>query len=249
MLSNDSCFYSIRTDSSGKFLFTNIKEGKYDLLVLLDYGEIFNVEKINVGTDSRKDINLGGYTNNFRELLARAETDNFASQFVAVGNADFAGLAHQIMKKSSEVFVKPELRNNFVDAAIWKAHVVTDENGEAEVNFKMPDNLTTWRATVRGITKDSKVGQNTDKTITRKNLLVRLETPRFFREGDEITVSTIIHNYLSESKNVKINFYPSNLEVAAVKSASGGISASGNNVKRSYTINIDKIRKHGSTGL
>ena len=117
----------------------------------------------------------------------------------------------------SEALVQPELRTNFVDAVIWKAHVVTDENGEAEVKFKMPDNLTTWRATVRGITQDSKVGQNTDKTITRKNLLVRLETPRFFREGDEVTVSTIVHNYLSESKKVKINFIPGNFEVLGSK--------------------------------
>jgi alpha-2-macroglobulin len=246
MLSNNTCFYSIKADSSGKFIFSNIKEGKYDLLVLLDYGEIFNVEKINVGTDTRKDINLGEYTSNFRGILARAGTENAMIKSSMPNVMDFAGAGHQLMRKSSDSFVKPELRNNFVDAVIWKAHVVTDDNGVAEVKFKMPDNLTTWRATVKGITIDSKVGQNTDKTITRKNLIVRLETPRFFREGDEVSVSTIVHNYLSESKKVQINFMPGSFELLGSKITAVGGKQTGidgplnNSSKRSYEINIDK---------
>jgi uncharacterized protein YfaS (alpha-2-macroglobulin family) len=110
----------------------------------------------------------------------------------------------------------------------------------------MPDNLTTWRATAIGITQDSKVGQNTDHTITRKNLLVRLETPRFFREGDEVSISTIVHNYLSESKKVKVYFTPGVLKLLGSKITSeGGTQTSMNGqlsnwTKRSYEININK---------
>ncbi|MCK7525965.1 MAG: hypothetical protein MZV64_54325 [Ignavibacteriales bacterium] len=93
--------------------------------------------------------------------------------------------------------MQADVRTNFVDALIWKAHVVTDENGKAKVEFKIPDNLTTWRTTVRGITKDTDVGQKVNKFISRKDLLVRMETPRFFRQDDEVVISTIVHNYLS----------------------------------------------------
>ena len=59
-----------------------------------------------------------------------------------------------------------------------------------------PDALTMWRATARGITADTKVGSAIERTIVRKNLILRLAVPRFFREGDEVTVSAIVHNYL-----------------------------------------------------
>ena len=109
----------------------------------------------------------------------------------------------KMMKKESKdksAYVQADVRTNFVDALIWKAHVVTDENGKAKVEFKIPDNLTTWRTTVRGITKNTDVGQKVNKFISRKDLLVRMETPRFFRQDDEVVISTIVHNYLSSAK-------------------------------------------------
>ncbi len=87
----------------------------------------------------------------------------------------------------------------------------------------MPDNLTTWRATARGITKNSDVGQQVDKVITRKNLLVRMETPRFFREGDELVISTIVHNYLSEDKTTKVSFNIENLKLVSSEINTSGL--------------------------
>ncbi|WP_372370343.1 alpha-2-macroglobulin [Candidatus Uabimicrobium sp. HlEnr_7] len=97
---------------------------------------------------------------------------------------------------------KPRVRTEFADSAVWEPNVVTDELGMAKVSFTMPDNLTTWRATIRGVTISGKVGQTVDKVITRKNLMARLQCPRTFTERDEIVVSGVIHNYLSEAKNV-----------------------------------------------
>lgn len=102
--------------------------------------------------------------------------------------------------------VTPELRSDFKDAVQWTPYAKTDENGYATVYVTYPDNLTSWRITSRVITEDTKVGQATNTVITRKNLLVRMETPRFLQEGDLVTISTMIHNYLSTEKNVKVKF-------------------------------------------
>ncbi|MBI2923197.1 MAG: hypothetical protein HYY18_19245, partial [Planctomycetes bacterium] len=45
----------------------------------------------------------------------------------------------------------PVVRKNFADTAYWNAFVVTGADGKATVEFDMPDSLTTWRATARGI--------------------------------------------------------------------------------------------------
>ena len=147
----------------------------------------------------------------------------------------------KMMKKESKdksAYVQADVRTNFVDALIWKAHVVTDENGKAKVEFKIPDNLTTWRTTVRGITKNTDVGQKVNKFISRKDLLVRMETPRFFRQDDEVVISTIVHNYLSSAKTTKIEFTSDKLKLVGSKINSKGFENSKFTSKKIYEIEI-----------
>ena len=99
-----------------------------------------------------------------------------------------------------ERLVQPKIRKAFPDTAYWVADVRTASNGQATVKFNYPDAITSWRATTRGVTQDTKVGSAVTNTIVRKNLMVRLVVPRFFRRGDEITLSTIVQNYLPTEK-------------------------------------------------
>jgi uncharacterized protein YfaS (alpha-2-macroglobulin family) len=81
--------------------------------------------------------------------------------------------------------------------------VDTDANGVAHVSFTTPDNLTTWRATARGLTTDTRVGSATAETVSTMPLLVRLELPRFSVQGDDTVVSAIVHNYTGDTKTVR----------------------------------------------
>lgn len=98
--------------------------------------------------------------------------------------------------------VQPEIRSDFPDTAYWGPQIRTGEDGVAEVEFAMPDTLTTWRLTSRGVTRDTSVGETTYKVISRKNLIVRLETPRFFTQDDTLAITAVVHNYLSAEKEV-----------------------------------------------
>ena len=102
-------------------------------------------------------------------------------------------------------FKEAEVRTEFADTALWLPSVITDENGKAEVTLTMPDNLTTWKINAWGMTKKSRVGQTDTSAITTKNLLVRLEAPRFFLEYDEVVISAIVHNYLDEEKTARVS--------------------------------------------
>ena len=114
--------------------------------------------------------------------------------------------------KPTEALVQPKIRKAFPDTALWLADLKTDAQGHAQAKLEFPDSLTTWRATVRGITLDSKVGSAVNRVIVRKNLMVRLSVPRFFRQGDEVTVSAIVHNYLENTKTVHISMDLTGLE-------------------------------------
>ncbi|MBZ5705888.1 MAG: hypothetical protein LAN63_11075 [Acidobacteriia bacterium] len=115
--------------------------------------------------------------------------------------------------KPSEALVQPKIRKAFPDTALWLADVTTNAQGQAQAKLEFPDSLTTWRTTVRGVTLDTKVGSAVDRVIVRKNLMVRLAVPRFFRQGDEITVSALVHNYLENTKTVQVSMDLTGLEV------------------------------------
>src|SRR5437764_14816698 len=76
--------------------------------------------------------------------------------------------------KPSEPLVQPKIRKAFPDTALWLAEIKTDQNGNAQAQLSFPDSLTTWRATIRGATVDTKVGSAVDRVIVRKNVMVRL---------------------------------------------------------------------------
>lgn len=97
----------------------------------------------------------------------------------------------------------PMLRQEFADLLFWKANLATDENGIATVPFKTPDDLTTWKLRAWTLGPNNQVGEATVEIISRKDLLVRLQAPRFFVEKDEVVISGIVHNDLKEEQNVR----------------------------------------------
>ncbi|MDW7695455.1 alpha-2-macroglobulin family protein [Flammeovirgaceae bacterium SG7u.111] len=105
------------------------------------------------------------------------------------------------------------VRKDFRDAIYWNPNIYTDQNGEASVNIRLPDNLTTWRTFAKVISPNTEIGQAFVKTVVTKDLLVRMEVPRFMKLGDDVVIATNIHNYLSSTKKVKVSLQAEGLTV------------------------------------
>ena len=104
--------------------------------------------------------------------------------------------------KPSDGMAEPAVRKNFADTAFWAGSVTTDKDGFANISFDMPENLTGWKVRVWAMGHGTKVGQTTEEVVTAKNLMLRLQAPRFFVEKDEVVLSANIHNYLDSEKKV-----------------------------------------------
>ncbi len=100
--------------------------------------------------------------------------------------------------------VQPAIRKNFADTAYWNASLTTDRNGEAEIALTMPESLTAWKVKVWALGHGTRVGQGEVEVTTKKDLIVRLQAPRFFVEKDEVVLSANVHNYLKKDKDVKV---------------------------------------------
>ena len=99
---------------------------------------------------------------------------------------------------------EPVARTNFADTAFWAAVVSTDAKGEATVEIKMPENLTTWKTRVWAMGQGTKVGEGTTEVITTKDVIVRLQAPRFFVQKDEVVLSANVHNFLKVKKEFQV---------------------------------------------
>ena len=117
------------------------------------------------------------------------------------GDDKSAGIGGQ---PGEPAMVQPTVRTQFADTAFWKAAITTAKDGTAEIELDMPENLTTWRIKVWGMGHGTKVGQGQTDVVTRKDLIVRLQAPRFFVQKDEVVLSANVHNYLKSKKAVEV---------------------------------------------
>lgn len=124
--------------------------------------------------------------------------------------ADKNGLERENRKKANDPGAapgsgeQPGVRKNFADTALWVATLSTDQDGIAEVKLKMPENLTGWKIKTWAMGHGTTVGEGAVEVTTKKDLLVRLQAPRFFVEKDEVVLSANVHNYLKKEKKTTV---------------------------------------------
>jgi hypothetical protein len=153
------------------------------------YGRRYN----EVTTSFSVDFNFSGYAGTKSvELAARRRPNRLA---------DFKNEA-----------ANPLVRKIFKDTAYWQPALVTGADGRATAQFQLPDNLTTWRATARAVTADTRVGVAVSRVVERKDVIVRVALPRFLTAGDTVTLSGVVHNYLKDEKVTRVS-----IEVAGAR--------------------------------
>jgi alpha-2-macroglobulin len=95
-----------------------------------------------------------------------------------------------------------QVRSDFRSTIVWLPDVKTDADGTAIVKVKYPDSLTTWSATARAASAGNQFGIGNSSTRTKQPLIVRLQAPRFFVVGDQVTVSAVINNNTDQMMRV-----------------------------------------------
>ena len=87
-----------------------------------------------------------------------------------------------------------QIRKNFNETAFFQPDLKTDAQGNVEISFTMPEALTRWKWMVMAHTRDLAFGYVEKQVITQKELMVQTNMPRFFRQGDTMTLPVKIAN-------------------------------------------------------
>lgn len=116
-----------------------------------------------------------------------------AMKSMAVADAAVEEAAAGVKTDSGAALAGVSVRENMAETALWAPQTKVTA-GKAGVSFKMPERLSSWQASADVITKDALLGYGTIQTVTKKDLMVRLETPRFFRENDKGVIKAVVNN-------------------------------------------------------
>ncbi len=97
-------------------------------------------------------------------------------------------------------------RKDFRYTAYWNPSLIADSDGEVDLEFNLPDNLTTFRVMVAS-SKNGSYGAENKEFRVKKSLVLQKIASRFIRLGDELELGvSITNNTKKNSKfNVKLN--------------------------------------------
>ena len=78
-------------------------------------------------------------------------------------------------------------------------------NGQSVVKFILPQSLTSWNILGFALTKNADFGSFSAATVTRKDFMVRLQMPRFYREGDKGVLQAAVTNLTDKKLTAEVS--------------------------------------------
>jgi uncharacterized protein YfaS (alpha-2-macroglobulin family) len=90
------------------------------------------------------------------------------------------------------------LRKDFNVLAFWLGSIVTDANGKASTDIKLPESLTTYRIMAVAADKVSRFGFGESEIRINKPLMLTSAFPRFMAVGDSALFGSVLNSQLAE---------------------------------------------------
>lgn len=97
------------------------------------------------------------------------------------------------------------IRKEFNPLAYYNGSVITDDQGKAEVSFKLPDNLTTWRVMVVATDGNLRFGNSEATFVTTQPLITAPVLPQFARPGDRLMAGLSVTNTSDQRGQLQIS--------------------------------------------
>jgi uncharacterized protein YfaS (alpha-2-macroglobulin family) len=107
------------------------------------------------------------------------------------------------------------VRKKFKESAYYSAFIQTDEKGVARVTFKLPDNLTTFKAMAVAGASENKFGSGSNDILVKKNIILSPAVPNFSRPGDQYSAGVTVTN--NSGKKLKAEVQVTYKDVERIK--------------------------------
>jgi hypothetical protein len=128
--------------------------------------------------------------------MAKGGQEDMTGQPVVSGTVTIEETAKAAESKPKAQPAVPgyQVRRDFRETAFFYPALATDAEGNIVVRFTVPDALTRWKILGFAHTKQLDCGQVEKELVTRKDLMVFPNAPRFVRQGDSVVFSAKVVN-------------------------------------------------------
>jgi phosphatidate phosphatase APP1 len=209
---SSSATYTTTSDDEGRFTLRNLPAGYYTVKFESPGFSAYVVDQVPVRSSNitRIDGSL--------MVAGVMETVEITGSSAAIVNATNSTVAHSVTRNYSAEYGKnagaaaqvatPRLREYFPETLVWQPSLETDAQGRAQLDFKLADNITTWKMAVIGSTVDGEVGIVEKEIRAFQPFFVEHDPPRVLTEGDELQLPVVVRNYLEKSQSIELEIKP-----------------------------------------
>jgi len=208
--------YEARTNDDGTYLIKNVAAGSYEVTVDSMAFKRTIITNVPVRSSSVTQLNftleVSGVTETVTVTAGAAQgTVNMTTAEIV--ELPINGRVLSLMKVAPGVATgsplsTPRLREYFPETLVWQPSLETDKAGRAQLNFKLADNITTWKMSVIGSTEDGQIGTVEREIKAFQPFFVEHDPPRILTEGDEISLPVVVRNYLAKPQTVNLSIKP-----------------------------------------
>jgi hypothetical protein len=147
-----------------------------------------------------------------RIFLERDLSTSQITELALNGRGNFSYLSRRvnvIIKSGThpETFT-PRRREYFPETLLWQPELTTDSHGRARLEFKLADNITTWKVSVIGSNESGEVGTAETEIRAFQPFLAEIDPPRVLTEGDRISLPVVLRNHLDHKQAVNLELKP-----------------------------------------
>ncbi len=117
--------------------------------------------------------------------------------FIPSGNGSAPGSEHAV----------GHTREYFPETWYWNPVLITDENGEVELELVTPDSITTWEITGTANTQDGKIGMNNLNLTVFQRFFIEPDLPVSVIRNDTFQLKIMVYNYDDVDHDVWVYLY------------------------------------------
>ncbi|MTB52879.1 alpha-2-macroglobulin [Lewinella sp. W8] len=96
-----------------------------------------------------------------------------------------------------------QIRKDLQETAFWQPDLTVDQDGKLTIKFDSPEALTKWKFRLFTHDADLAYAVSTKEVVTRKELMVLPNPPRFVREGDQLELTARVENLTDAPMDVE----------------------------------------------
>lgn len=150
--------------------------------------------------------------------------------------------------KMEQALSDVQVRTADIKTAFWNPMLVTDERGNANIEFDVPNLNTTWLFQAIGYNKDMNTATLLKEVISNKPIMVKSNMPRFIRQSDKAILMANIQNATDSIQEVSAIieiFDPFSNQIFTTRNTNLALKGQGSQVVSIYYTVPDTVNAIG----